>query len=172
MAHFLADPAETPGASLAALPDEDRSFATFYRQTYRDMVRLAALMVGSTVNAEDPVQDSFVAVQRRWDRIGDPLHYTRRTVANRCRSFHRRRFLERRHAERGPEPTAELGASELTDVIMALPIKQRQAVVLKFYGDLDHDAIADIIGCRPGTVGSLVFRAMTTLRAALGEQET
>lgn len=147
------------------------AFADFYRDTYRDMVRLAALMVGSAHAAEDIVQDSFVAVQRKWDGIDDPLRYTRRTVSNRSKSHHRRRFLERRHETPITEPTYELAASELTDVLATLPVRQRQAIVLRFYEDLSQDETASVLGCRPGTVGSLVSRGMAALRVALEEVE-
>ena len=174
MRDFPATSVDLGGTAVALAhveADVKNVFADFYRDTYRDMVRLAVLMVGSVQAAEDIVQDSFVAVQRRWDRIDDPLRYTRRTVANRSKSHHRRRFLERRHETSIDEPTYELATSELTDVLATLPARQRQAVVLRFYEDLSQDETASVMGCRPGTVGSLVSRAMTSLRVALDEVE-
>ncbi len=149
------------------------AFDAFYRDAYQDMVRMAYAMVGSRETAEDLVQDAFVAVQRRWRSIGEPLHYTRRAVANKCRSFHRRRYLERNHAKRRrPAEHAEMHPSELSDVLNRLPMRQRQAIVLRYYEDLSEEQTARIIGCRPATVRSLLHRAMPALRAALDERRS
>ncbi len=158
-------------ASVTALSSagRDASFEEFYAASFQDLVRLAALLVGSVPVAEDLVQDSFVKVHRHWGRIEAPLPYTRRAVVNACNSHHRRRFLERRHAALVVEPVQDLGASELADALGALPAKQRAAVVLRFYEDLTEVDTAAVLGCRPGTVGSLLHRAMATLRSALSE---
>ena len=48
-----------------------------------------------------------------------------------------------------------------------LPERQRTAITLRFYLDLPDDQIADLIGARPGTVRSLVHRALATLKEAV-----
>lgn len=153
-------------------PVADVAFEDFYRTHHADMVRMASFLVESIEAAEDLVQDAFVKVQRRWHRIDNPLHYTRRAVTNACRSHHRRRYLERRHLRREQPLVAQFVAPKLLDAIAALPMRQRQAVVLRFYEDLSEKETARIIGCKQGTVGSLVHRAMKTLRGALTELET
>ena len=50
------------------------------------------------------------------------------------------------------------------DVLAELPARQRAAVVLRYWHDLDERDIADALGCRPGTVGSLLHRAIARLR--------
>jgi RNA polymerase sigma factor (sigma-70 family) len=62
---------------------------------------------------------------------------------------------------------AELEADELFDVLAALPDRQRAAVVLRYWHDLDENQIADALGCRPGTVGSLLHRAIARLREVM-----
>jgi len=62
---------------------------------------------------------------------------------------------------------AELEADELFDVLAALPDRQRAAVVLRYCHDLDENQIADALGCRPGTVGSLLHRAIAQLREVM-----
>jgi RNA polymerase sigma factor (sigma-70 family) len=50
-----------------------------------------------------------------------------------------------------------------------LPSRQRVAVVLRFFVDLDDIEIAEHLGCRPGTVRSLISRALSTLRKEMNK---
>jgi RNA polymerase sigma factor (sigma-70 family) len=50
------------------------------------------------------------------------------------------------------------------DALAALPHRQRAALVLQFYEDLPQAEIAEILGCREGTVASLVHRGLAQLR--------
>ena len=52
-----------------------------------------------------------------------------------------------------------------------LPMRQRAAVVLRFYGDLTEEQTADALGCSVAAARSLVFRAMTTLRDRIGDDD-
>jgi RNA polymerase sigma-70 factor (sigma-E family) len=140
------------------------SLAELHRQRYPAMVRLATLLVDSQAVAEEVVQDCFVRLHPRFDRIDDPVAYLRRAVINGCRSVGRRRALER-STLRAERPTAaELGADELLDALAMLPARQRAALVLRFYEDLTGDQIAEVLGCRPGTVKSLIHRGLARLR--------
>lgn len=131
------------------------------------MVRLAFLLTGSPEVAQDVVQDAFVSVHRAWSRVREPRAYLRRAVVNACTSHHRRTFRERRaNASSSPE-TVDLGADELFDVLDALPARQRAAIVLRYWHDLDERDIADALGCRAGTVGSLLHRAVARLREVI-----
>ena len=56
---------------------------------------------------------------------------------------------------------------ELADVLLELPYKQRAAIVLRFYSDLSEVEIAEVLECRPGTVGSLIHRGLAKLRKAI-----
>lgn len=156
------------GASGSSPPAAatDPTFGDLYRDAYADMVRLAFLLTGSTEVSQDVVQDAFVAMHRAWARVREPRAYLRRAVVNGCTSHHRRRFRERARplVVRGD---AALEADELFDVLAALPDRQRAAVVLRYWHDLDDKHIADALGCRPGTVGSLLHRALARLREVI-----
>lgn len=157
-------------ATVTALPRGETGldgFDAFYRSALPDMVRVATLIVGSRPAAEDLVQDAFVRVHGRWSTIDDPAAYTHRAVVNACRSHLRRRVLERRHRAGLGTDVAELEARELLDALAALPTRQRAAVVLRFYAGLSERDTAEALGCAPGTVGSLVHRALATLRQAI-----
>jgi RNA polymerase sigma factor (sigma-70 family) len=58
-------------------------------------------------------------------------------------------------------------AEELADVLVTLPHRQRAAIVLRYYHDLPDREIARVLGCRVGTVASLVHRALERLREVL-----
>jgi RNA polymerase sigma-70 factor (sigma-E family) len=153
------------GSSPPAAPT-DPTFADLYRDAYADMVRLAFLLTGSPEVSQDVVQDAFVAMHRSWSRVREPRAYLRRAVVNGCTSHHRRRFRERARPL-VVRPDAALEADELFDVLAALPDRQRAAVVLRYWHDLDEQQIADALGCRPGTVGSLLHRALARLREVI-----
>ena len=149
--------------SMAAEHRDDDAFVALYRERYAPMVRLAYLLTGNQAVAEELVQDSFVAVHGAWERATTPSAYLRTTVVNRCRSWGRRRSLERRRPPAPPEPS-ELVADELWDVLLTLPPRQRAAIVLRFYEDLPDEEIAGLLGCKVGTVRTAVFRGLEKLR--------
>jgi RNA polymerase sigma-70 factor (sigma-E family) len=142
------------------------SLADLYRERYVPMVRLAYLIVGSTTVAEDLVQDAFARMHRHWDTTEHPRAYLRTAVVNACRSHLRRLALERAY-RRHPSAVADhmlAEADELFDALATLPSRQRAALVLRFYEDLSEADIAVALGCRPGTVKSLLHRGLGELR--------
>ncbi len=159
------------GSRLAAdpaPPTAPTSFAECYAELRPEMIRLAAAMTGSSETAQDLVQDAFVRLHGAWDRVHEPRAYLRRAVVNACHSHHRRRRVERRHAALGgTEMNASLGADELADALDGLPHRQRAALVLRFYTDLSDVDIASALGCRPGTVASLIHRGLEQLRRVI-----
>jgi RNA polymerase sigma-70 factor (sigma-E family) len=154
-------------ASVRAVTEPDATFADLYRDAHADMVRLAYLLTGSAEVAQDATQDAFVSVHAAWSRIREPRAYLRRAVVNNCTSHHRRVFRDRRAAASQRPLSTEFAADELFDVLQDLPPRQRAAVVLRYWHDLDERAIADALGCRPGTVGSLLHRAVARLREVM-----
>ena len=142
------------------------SLEDLYRLRYDPMVRLAALLLGSDACAEEVVQDCFVRLGRRWDRVQQPVAYLRAAVVNACRSEHRRSRVERRYRP-AHEESAQLGADEVWDALAGLAYRQRAALILRFYDDLPDEDIASALGCRPATVRSLVHRGLNQLREVL-----
>lgn len=141
----------------------DDDLVALYRERYDPMVRLAYLLTGDTAVAEELVQDAFVSVHRSWDHARHPAAYLRAAVVNACRSWGRRRSLERRQPAPA-EAAAPATGDELWDVLERLPERQRAAIVLRFYEDLPDDEIASLLGCRPATVRTAVFRALAAMR--------
>ncbi len=128
--------------------------------------------------AEDLTHDAFVRAVGRLAHMRDPGAfgaYLRRAVVNEARMHFRRRGVERAYLRRessarqvAPSPTVhDIETRDvLRQALLSLPIRQRMAVVLRFYEDLSDGQTAEIMRCRPGTVRSLVSRGLATLRTA------
>lgn len=136
--------------------------------------RLAYLLTGDRGLAEDLVQEAFVRVVGRFGhlRVPDAFgSYLRRAIVNLHTSQLRRKRLERawlereRHAASPSRAEPDVGArDQLWRAVLALPPRQRAAIVLRFYEDLSERETAEILRCSPAAVRSLVARAMETLR--------
>ena len=168
-------------AGLSSVPvdvEADRAVTALYSEHYRTLVGLAAFLVRDTATAEEVVQDSFVAMHCGWRRLRDSdkaLPYLRRSVVNRSRSVLRHRMVVDRNAPQPPPdmPSAEQGAitemerSAVVDALRTLPLRQREALVLRFYADLSAGQIASTMGISTGAVKSHTARGMSALRSAL-----
>jgi RNA polymerase sigma-70 factor (sigma-E family) len=162
--------------------DAERAVAALYSTQYRSLVMLASLLVRDAATAEEVVQDSFVAMHTAWHRLRDndkALSYLRQSVVNRSRSVLRHRVVVDRNAPKpAPDmPSAEQGALTLLErtavvsALRSLPPRQREALVLRYYGDLSEAQIATAMGISRGAVKSHTARAIASLRAVL-EMET
>ena len=158
--------------------DADRAVTVLYAAHYRSLVRLAALLLRDVATAEEVVQDSFVAMHDGWRRLRDndkALSYLRQSVVNRSRSVLRHQVVVDKNAPKpAPDmPSAEQGAiallerSAVVTALRTLPRRQREALVLRFYGDLSEAQIAATMGITKGAVKSHTARAMTALRSVL-----
>lgn len=93
--------------------------------------------------------------------------WLRTAVVNRSRDWIRRQGIERRHAPAAVEPLAADEGIAMREALKAVTPRQRTAIVLRYYEDLPETEIADTLGCRPGTVKSLLSRGLRTLRKEL-----
>jgi RNA polymerase sigma-70 factor (sigma-E family) len=134
-----------------------------YRERYEPMVRLAFLLTGNRAVAEEVVQDAFVNVHRAWARAANPSAYLRVAVVNGSRSWGRRRSMELVRRPAPPDPST-LVADEMWDTLLALPHRQRAAIVLRFYEDLPDARIAELLECREATVRTAIHRGLAKLR--------
>ncbi len=142
------------------------TFTELYSREFQPLVRLATLMTGRVEIARDIVQDAFVKLHVKWPGVHDPAAYVRRSVVNGCRSHHR---WERRRRGRSTadEPSVDLAVDHTLAALERLPHKQRAALVMKFYEGSTEDEIAAALGCRPGSVGPTVQRALERMRRSL-----
>ncbi len=173
------DPATVPVVSREAPPPgADEAVTALYVAHYRGLVRLAALLLDDVGAAEEVVQDAYVRMHSSWHRIRDPQSaagYLRTTVVNLARSRLRHRQVVRRHAPAPlPDlPSAEQGALDRLEhdrvvaALRTLPGRQRECLVLRYYGDLSEAQIAEAMRISTGAVKSHASRGMAALRAAL-----
>jgi RNA polymerase sigma-70 factor (sigma-E family) len=178
-------PAQEPEGSGAATdqPTVADQVTRLYQMHGMDLIRIAAVMLGSRPAAEDAVQDAFCGLYRRWHQLANPhnaLAYVRSAVMNRCRSELRRlarleRRADQKHRTLGaqsPEQAAILG-EEHRDVLAALqrlPARQREALILRYFMDLAEPEIATAMGVSQGTVKSTTSRAISALARQLKER--
>jgi RNA polymerase sigma-70 factor (sigma-E family) len=156
-------------------PSSPRAAVTeIFHHHYRRLVGLAGLMVDDRESAEEVVQDAFEALFRGWGTLRDPqsaVAYLNRSVVNGSRSKLRRRRTERSYdvPEAGTSPSAEsLGLDrsehdELMAAVRALPRRQREVMVLRYFLDLSEAEIADWLGISTGSVKTHASRATDTL---------
>ena len=170
-----------PDSTLGSIPaeiDADSAVTELYSTHYRALVRLAALLVRDIATAEEVVQDSFIAMHGSWRRLRDTdkaLSYLRQSVVNKSRSVLRHRVVMDRNAPKpAPDvPSAEQGAitllerSSVVKALRRLPERQREALVLRYYGDMSEAQIASVMGISRGAVKSHTARGMSSLRTVL-----
>ena len=145
-----------------------------YRARAAHFVGLAQWLVGSRDIAEEVVHDVFVRLVAKSVSLRDESAleaYVRRAVVNRAKNRHRRKAVEQKHAPTENEVTIDRYNADETvrNAVLALPLRQRQCVVLRFYDDLTLEQIGQTLGMRTGTVKSHLHRAMAALRPTLGE---
>lgn len=149
-------------------------FDALFDERFEHMKRLAFLL-----GADDPeniAQEAFVRLHGKWSSL-DPdkaLAYLRRTVVNLAHS----RLRHLRVVRRTPrEPNRDVASAEslalanraMWEALGTLPRRQRQVLVLRYWLDLDMQAIADTLGIAVGTVKATAHHAIAALRKALEE---
>jgi RNA polymerase sigma-70 factor (sigma-E family) len=149
------------------------TFDEFFDRHADEMVSLARLITGSVESAEEIAQDAFTVVYQRWDSVRDPVPYLRSTVINRSRSHVRRVVVGREKLRSIPHDVQEVALAEpdlaLRRALSTLNERQRTAVVLRFWADWSETQIASELGCRNGTVKSLLSRSLEQLRKAVDQ---
>ena len=174
------DTAPDAGNAPSGRPDATQGVTALYQRHAVGLIRLAIVMLGDRVAAEDVVQDAFFGLYRHWDGLADPgkaLTYLRSAVLNRCRNALRQRQRDSRRGDalrivESAEATVLVGEenARVLAAIRTLPDRQREALVLRFYLDLSQDETARVMGISTGTVKSATSRAVAALGRALKEE--
>jgi RNA polymerase sigma-70 factor (ECF subfamily) len=135
--------------------------------------------------AEDVVHDAFVAVWDKMDRFDPERGSLRSWLLTIVRNRAIDRIRRTRSADdvsdldaRGqlrttPNPTWEAAAESLdresiAEAVAALPVDQREAVELAYFGGNTYRQVAELTGVSPGTAASRLRLALARLRASLG----
>ena len=160
--------------------EREAAVTALFDSHHAQLVRLA-LLLGADGDAEDIASEAFCQLYLRWPRLRDPEAapaYLRSVVCNqvRMRLRHlqvvRRRHVPQPPAEGSPEQRAVVREEhrEVVQALNALPDRQRQAVVLRYWLDLSEAEVADAMGISCGAVKSHTSRAMAALTRALEER--
>jgi RNA polymerase sigma-70 factor (ECF subfamily) len=150
----------------------------FLHTRYPRLVAAVALVCGSRPAAEDAVQEALL---RAWElsEKGEEIESLNAWVTtvslNVARSGLRRLLAERRARSRlgrdfVPEPSGD--RVDVERALAELPRRQREAVVLRYYLQMDTREVAGVLGVHEGTVKSTLSRARSALAGALGETDT
>jgi RNA polymerase sigma factor (sigma-70 family) len=161
----------------AAVTASALGFESFFETEHAPLFRLMVLVTGSVQEAEDIVQDSFLALWERWERVAtleNPIGYLHRTAMNTFRSRYRHAVFAAKRLLRlsGDAPDLIAGV-ETRDaalrMLLRLTRRQRAAVVLTELLGYSVDEAATVLSIRPGTVRTLVSQARARVAGQGGD---
>lgn len=153
--------------------DTDGHFHDFVMSRTPGLSRLARLLSPDSGAAEDLVQVTLLRAWRSWPRVtgaADPDAYVRRIMVNAAVSGWRRRWRAETPTDAVPPGVTADRFQQVDDrdylvrTVQTLPARQRAAIVLRYFADLDDAAVADALGCSIATVRSQISRALAQLR--------
>lgn len=156
------------------VPDRATTFERLGEGQLVASYRLAAVLLRDRIEAEDAVQDALLRAWHGWPRLRDPSRFEswfQRILVNGCHD----RLRQRKHWARVAQLPERSGPDEhgrsderaaLLQAIDSLPVDQRVVVVLRYFGDLPLEQIAERTGSRVGTVKSRLHHGLRALRAA------
>ena len=164
-----------PGTALDAGADSfDQRFPELLALAYR----VAYRVLGDRDEAADIAAETLARAYARWGRVEDGAPAWVSTVAGRAavdvvrRRITARRYLRRSrpaHASSDDSPELRL---DLQRALLALPVRQREVVVLRHLADRSEAETARALGLSPGTVKSHSSRGLAALRTVLTTQES
>lgn len=152
-------------------------FEAFYRARLPDIVRACALVMLDPGIAEEIAAEAFARTWAKWNQIHDDDHaggYVYTTAMRLCTKRRTRRSRELVGlAERSSEDAvaAVVERRMIVDALAGLPLRQRQAIVLRDWVGYETDDVADMLGIDASTVRVHLGRGRATLRQALEVEE-
>jgi RNA polymerase sigma-70 factor (ECF subfamily) len=154
---------------------EPLSFEAFFEDEARILFRRLCAVTGNAAEAEEIMQDAFLALWERWGRVstlGDPTGYLYRTAMNVFRRRRRRAALAVRRAlslAPDPAPFSEIDLQQdVLAALSALTPRQRAALVLTGVMDYSSEEAGRALGVTAGTVRGLASRARDSIRRQVG----
>jgi RNA polymerase sigma factor (sigma-70 family) len=160
----------TEEGTVAPLTFEDLFVAQHER-----LFRALYLIVGNTQEAEELMQDAFLHVLERWDRIDDPAAYLFRSALNATSSRFRRLKLSAKRMLIPGEREDAFALADLRDemvrALRALPERQRAALVLVDLLDYPSEEAGGILGITAATVRSLASHGRATMKLSLEDDD-
>lgn len=176
---------ENPNLELirSALRGDEEAFEEVIRLFSRKLYAIAYAILQNPAEAEDVVQEAFLAAHKNRWRLRDPAKFPAwlaMVARNRSRDLLRKRKRSKEssptgaesendfHDEAMPLPSGQLEQSERDRLIRlmlaSLPEQWRAAVVLRYLEGMDHDSIRRELGLSDGALRGILGRAMERLR--------
>jgi RNA polymerase sigma factor (sigma-70 family) len=171
--------AELPSSHPLSKPSRHEATAagieTVYRARAPEFLRVATAIAGSREGGRDAVQEALTrAFARRttFRGTGTVEAWLWKAVVNSARNVRDRspRVAEGADADAAAHDGVDERRDTVRAAVAALPERQRLALFLRYYADLDYAAIASALGVRRGTVSATLNHAHEALRASLGEE--
>ena len=162
------------------------AFRLIYEQYARDLLTLAASLMGCPTGAENVVQDVFIRLVQAPSglrRPGNLRAWLVTCAANRCRDLQRKEHSLRRTAAQSvaqseygqvDSPVRMVIQDEdirrVSGALNTLPYEQRETIVLRVQGDLTFRQIARLQKVSPKTSQSRYHYGIDKLRSLLNEE--
>jgi RNA polymerase sigma-70 factor (ECF subfamily) len=154
-----------------------RELEIVYRLRYRRFLRIATAILGDEASGHDAVQEGFAQAlreQQSYRGLGPLEAWVWRLVVNAALAGRRHRVARGEAPEEVEIPSANGHVGDESGVrtwVAALPERQRLAVYLRYYADLDYRAIAEVLDVEVGTVSATLSSAHQALWRSLEEVE-
>jgi RNA polymerase sigma factor (sigma-70 family) len=170
------DMTERIAGSDASLDDLEasRTFEAFYEAEARTLFRRVWLVTGNRAEAEEIMQDAFLLVWQRWDRVigmDDPVGYLYRTAMNLFRKRYRRAMLAVRRtvglASSNDDFADADDRQDVRHVLATLPPRQRAALVLTEMLGFTSKEAGDALGVTDATIRSLTRHGRDAFRKVM-----
>jgi RNA polymerase sigma-70 factor, ECF subfamily len=160
-------------AGVEAMVERGSRFEDFYRAERATLLRAVAFALGDVDLGAEATDEAMARAYERWAEVGEmanPAGWVYRVAVNLGYNRGRRTALERRRPvlpDRDRADTDEVADPAIARALAALPLDQREVIVLRFHLDWSVDAIADALGCPSGTVKSRLHRGLQRLERTL-----
>jgi len=172
--HLVSDSASAERAALERAGD----FEGLVQAEYPRLHGALWLITRDRGEAEDVMQEAFLRVWERWDRVGamdDPAGYLYRTALNVYRQRIRRASAAVRRAIGLGASRDELAEVETHDQVLraleTLTPRQRVSIVLVDLLDFSSEEAARLMGIKAATVRVLASQGRAALRRNVGETD-
>jgi RNA polymerase sigma-70 factor (ECF subfamily) len=156
------------------VPDR-AGFEAFYAAHLRRVVRACSLVLLDRGDAEDVAAEAFARLWSHWGQIHGEDHaggYVFKTAMRLCSK--RRRRAAKEVVGTVPERRRDVdpaGRMTVTDALRALPLRQRQSVVLRDWAGFETSEVARMLGTKESTVRVHLARGRAALRDLLTVEE-
>jgi RNA polymerase sigma-70 factor, ECF subfamily len=173
----VAGAVDAAGLEGALAPAETLAFEDFFQDTHERLFAALCLVTADRHEAEEIMQDAYLRVWERWDRVAgmdEPTGFLFRTAMNLFRKRYRRARLAARHALSRESTTRDAFATiddrdALVRGLRTLTPHQRAAVVLTAILGYSSSEAGQMLGVSDSTIRVMTTRARSAMREIVGD---